>query len=99
MDISDLKEGSTWAGAMAAVAGLGLGLRKLMKIWAGDGRDLSRINAETDVLEMLRAELRHLAERNKAQAEQLVEMQELITKLKDQVSSLQNEISRLRTSR
>lgn len=81
----NVNEYSGWAtGIVAALAGVSLGFRKLYKTWAGDGRDIQRIAAETDVVDLLRTELNRVVEQNRALASEISSLQSLVLTMKEQ---------------
>lgn len=94
----DMKDILAWLVAGGgAVTGAVMGLRKLQKMWSGDGRDIARTEAETYVLTALRAELARAFAQNAAFAIQANEMHGLINELRSQVSLLTDQLTTLKS--
>jgi hypothetical protein len=93
----DTKDIPQWAAALlGAAATLTVLARKLLKTWFRDGRDIIRVNAETDVVALLRQELMRVGEQNRQLADEVISMQRLTNEMRTQIQSLQTYIDDLR---
>lgn len=92
----NVKEYGTWAaGLLAGVTTLVVFLRKTYKAWEVDGRDIARVQAETDVVGLLRSEILRVFEQNAALALEIVKLHNIVLDLRTENSKLTLSVSQL----
>lgn len=90
VNFSDLPDGTAgWVGAgVAGIISVILGAQRAMKAWAGNARDIEKVNGEADVVSLLRGELGRMATQNDKLAA-------LVNKLQSQLIDLTSKNARL----
>lgn len=105
MDLSNIPDDTIgWASTAAAVVvGLVLGAQKAMKSWAGNARDIERVQGEVDIVQLLRTELERMAAQNDKLATlvnrlqaQVIELTSKNAKLNLQIQMLDFELKGMR---
>ena len=88
------------------LAGVAMMLKRMSRLWQGETRETVKINAETDVIKLLRDELHRVIEHNASLTKEVDTLRELVAQLQSSnnrfeatVRALHSEIEKLRGGR